>query len=80
MQWVFDSKDKDNPYSGQGGHQLSVADVDGDERDEIIYHAMVVDDDDRGLYSTSLRHRHALHVGDFDPTRPGLKVFGAHDK
>jgi rhamnogalacturonan endolyase len=77
--WVFDSKDRDNPYSGQGGHQLSVADVDGDGRDEIIYHAMAVDDDGRGLYTTGLRHGDALHVGDLDPGRPGLEVFGIHE-
>ncbi len=79
QRWVFDSKDKDHPYSGQGGHQLSVADVDDDGRDEIIYHAMVVDDDGKGLYSTGLRHGDALHVGDLDPTRPGLEVFGIHE-
>jgi rhamnogalacturonan endolyase len=79
QRWVFDSKDQDNPYSGQGGHQLSVADVDGDGRDEIIYHAMVVDDDGRGLYTTGLRHGDALHVGDLDPARPGLEVFGIHE-
>jgi rhamnogalacturonan endolyase len=77
--WVFDSKDKENPYSGQGGHQLSVADVDDDGRDEIVYHAMVVDDDGKGLYTTGLRHGDALHVGDLDPTRPGLEVFGVHE-
>jgi rhamnogalacturonan endolyase len=77
--WVFDSQDKDNPYSGQGGHQLSVADVDNDGRDEIIYHAMVIDDDGQGLYTTGLRHGDALHVGDFDPERPGLEVFGIHE-
>jgi len=79
QRWVFDSKDKDNPYSGQGGHQLSMADVDGDGRDEIVYHAMVVDDDGRGLYTTGLRHGDALHVGDLDPARPGLEVFGIHE-
>lgn len=79
QRWIFDSQDKDNPYSGQGGHQLSVADVDEDGRDEIIYHAMVVDDDGRGLYTTGLRHGDALHVGDLDPTRPGLEVFSIHE-
>lgn len=77
--WVFDSKDKDNPYSGQGAHSVSVADVDGDGRDEIVYHSMVVDDDGQGLFSTGLRHGDALHVGDLDPTRPGLEVFGIHE-
>ena len=79
LRWVFDSKDRENSFSGQGGHQLSVADVDDDGRDEIIYHAMVVDDDGQGLYSTGLRHGDALHVGDFDPARPGLEVFGVHE-
>lgn len=79
QRWVFDSKDKDNPYSGQGGHQLSVADVDNDGRDEIIYHSMVIDDDGKGLFTTGLRHGDALHVSDFDPERPGLEVFGVHE-
>jgi rhamnogalacturonan endolyase len=77
--WVFDSKDKDNPFSGQGAHSVSVADVDADGRDEIVYHSMVVDDDGQGLFSTGLRHGDALHVSDFDPTRPGLEVFGVHE-
>jgi rhamnogalacturonan endolyase len=77
--WVFDSKDKDNPYSGQGAHSVSVADVDGDGRDEIVYHSMVVDDDGHGRFSTGLRHGDALHVGDLDPARSGLEVFGVHE-
>jgi rhamnogalacturonan endolyase len=79
LRWLFDSQNATNPFSGQGGHQLTVADVDGDGRDEIIYHAMVVDDDGRGLFSTGLRHGDALHVSDFDPNRPGLEVFSIHE-
>jgi rhamnogalacturonan endolyase len=77
--WVFDSKDAENPYSGQGNHNLCVADVDNDGRDEIIYGSMVVDDDGKGLFSTGLRHGDALHVGDLDIERPGLEVFGIHE-
>lgn len=77
--WVFDSVGPDNTFSGQGGHQLAVADVDGDGRDEIIYHAMAIDDDGTGLYTTGLRHGDALHVGDLDPRRPGLEVFAIHE-
>lgn len=85
--WVFDTnaalRGKDGKpyaeYAGMGGHSVSVADVDGDGRDEIIYHSMVVDDDGRGLFTTGLRHGDALHVGDFDPERPGLEVFGVHE-
>jgi rhamnogalacturonan endolyase len=85
--WVFDSgsapppypNPQASPYSGQGNHSLSIADVDGDGRDEIIYGAMVVDDDGKGLFSTGLRHGDALHAGDLDPARPGLEVFGVHE-
>jgi rhamnogalacturonan endolyase len=77
--WVFDSKDGKNPYSGMGNHNLSVADVDGDGKDEIIFGAMCVDDNGKGLYTTGLRHGDALHVGDLDPQRPGLEVFGVHE-
>lgn len=85
--WVFDSaapgtgKDgkPNSDYSGMGAHAVSVADVDGDGKDEIVYHSMVVDDDGRGLFTTGLRHGDALHVGNLDPTRPGLEVFGVHE-
>lgn len=79
--WVFDSGigkppyDKASPFSGMGGHALSVADVDGDGKDEIIYQAMTVDDNGKGLYSTGRRHGDALHVGDFDPDRPGAELY-----
>jgi len=77
--WVFDSDkigptNSTNPWRGQGNHNLSVADVDGDGRDEIIYGAMVVDDDGKGLYSTGWGHGDALHVGDFVPDNPGLEA------
>jgi rhamnogalacturonan endolyase len=85
--WVFDSGSAPPPYpnasaspfSGQGNHSLAIADVDGDGRDEIVYGSMVVDDDGKGLFSTGLRHGDALHVGDLDPARPGLEVFGIHE-
>ena len=77
--WVFDT-DKGYPsFAGQGNHSVSVADVDNDGRDEIVYGSMVVDDDGKGLFSTGMRHGDALHVGDLDPDRPGLEVFGIHE-
>jgi len=77
--WVFDSKDGENPFSGQGNHNLSVADVDGDGKDEIIYGSMVVDDNGKGLFSTGFRHGDAIHVGHLMPNRAGLQVFGVHE-
>lgn len=78
--WVFDSNQPGHEaYAGQGNHSLSVADVDGDGKDEIIYGAMAVDHDGTGLYSTGLGHGDAMHVGDLDPSRKGLEVFQVHE-
>ncbi|MGB3985551.1 MAG: hypothetical protein WBL69_06590, partial [Limnochordia bacterium] len=78
--WTFDTNQPGlSGYAGQGNHQLSIADVDQDGRDEIIFGAMTVDDDGKPLYSTGFGHGDALHVGDFDPLRPGLEVFGVHE-
>ncbi len=78
--WTFDSN---NPgcesVAGQGNHQMSIADVDGDGKDEIIYGAATINNDGTVLYSTGLGHGDALHVGDFDPSRPGLEVFDVHE-
>jgi rhamnogalacturonan endolyase len=79
--WVFDSGisyppyEDASPYSGMGGHSLAVADVDRDGKDEIVYQAMVIDDNGKGLYSSGLRHGDSMHLGDLDPARPGLEVF-----
>ncbi|WP_163393457.1 rhamnogalacturonan lyase [Flavobacterium limi] len=77
--WVFDSKDAENPYSGMGNHGLTVADVDNDGKDEIVYGSMCVDDNGKGLYTTGFRHGDALHVSDLDPEVPGLEAFGIHE-
>jgi rhamnogalacturonan endolyase len=66
-------------YVGQGTHSLSIADVDGDGFDEVIYGAAAIDHDGTGLYSTGLGHGDALHVSDMDPNRPGLEVFQVHE-
>jgi rhamnogalacturonan endolyase len=77
--WAFDSKDGTNPNSGQGAHGISVADVDDDGKDEIIFGAMTLDDDGSVLYNTTFRHGDALHVGDLDPSKPGLEVYMIHE-
>ena len=83
-QWTFDSDDPSNPgnqkYRGQGNHNLSIADVDNDGKDEIVFGAMTIDDNGQGLYSTGLGHGDALHVSDLDPLRPGLEVFDIQER
>ncbi len=80
--WVFDSADggPGAAVAGQGSHWLSVADVDGDGKDDIIYGAATVGSDGKILYSTGLCHGDALHVGKLDPNRAGLQVFMVHEQ
>ena len=74
----------------QGAHSLSVADVDGDGKHEIIYGGATIDHDGSLLYSSfdtmppgsanpgeeaRLGHGDALHVADVNPDRPGLESF-----
>lgn len=81
--WTFDSDDGtegSRKYRGQGNHNLSVADVDADGRDEIVFGAAVIDDNGRGLYSTGLGHGDALHVSDLNPNHAGLEVFNIQER
>lgn len=79
LRWVFDTTNGYPSYEGQGNHNLSVADVDADGKDEIIYGSCTIDDDGKGFYSTGLGHGDALHVSDMDPDRPGLEVLAVHE-
>jgi rhamnogalacturonan endolyase len=80
QRWVFDSDNGHREYRGQGNHNVTAADVDGDGKDEIVYGAMTIDDNGKGLYSTGLGHGDALHVSDLDPTRPGMEVFDIQER
>ncbi|GGN86124.1 rhamnogalacturonan lyase [Actinoplanes lobatus] len=75
--WTFDSNSSTNgsAWAGQGNHQLSIADVDADGRDEIMYGAMAVDDNGYGLWTTGRGHGDAYHVSDLIPSRSGQEVF-----
>jgi len=74
--WTFDSNSSTNGpnWTGKGNHQLSIADVDGDGRQEVMFGSMAVDDNGRGLWQNNTHHGDAYHVGDFIPSRAGLEV------
>ncbi|MBO4416391.1 MAG: rhamnogalacturonan lyase [Lachnospiraceae bacterium] len=75
--------------TGQGDHSLSVADVDFDGCDEIIYGACTIDNDGSVLYSSKdampdgrlvkLGHGDSMHVARIDPDRPGFEIFNVFE-
>ena len=65
---------------GEGCHWFSSADVNLDGKQEIIFGSGSLKSDGTTLYRTGLGHGDALHVSDFDPSRPGLEVFMVHEE
>ena len=63
-----------------GNHNLSVGDVDGDGKDELIWGSAALDDDGKMLYSVGFGHGDAIHLGDLNPDRPGLELFDLHEE
>lgn len=78
LRWLFDSQNTPS-YSGQGNHNLRVADIDSDGCDEIVYGAMVVNNDGKGLYSTAMGHGDAMHMFPFYPDSTQLQVWSVFE-
>jgi rhamnogalacturonan endolyase len=79
QRWFFDSDNGHPEYMGQGNHNLSVADIDGDEKDEIVYGSSAYDDNGEPVYATGMGHGDAMHLSDLDPDIPGLEVWGVKE-
>ena len=73
--WTFmvPNKPSDPNYS-EGAHSLSVADVDGDGKQEVITGSLILDDNGTVYYNTNIGHGDALHVSDLDPDLAGLEI------
>jgi hypothetical protein len=79
LRWIFDSKDSSDPannaISSQGNHQMTIGDVDGDGKDEIINGSSAINDDGKRLWTYGQGHGDALHMSDMDPDRPGQEIW-----
>lgn len=87
-QWVCDSNDAANSaLYGQGAHSFTVADVDGDGCQEIVYGSATIDNDGKVMYgledlygSDHGGHGDAERVTDMNLKNPGLEIFMVHEE
>ena len=69
-----------NTLYGNGNHNISVADVDGDGCDEILWGAAALNNDGYLLYATGYGHGDAMHVGKMIADSTDLYVFDVHEE
>ena len=79
QKWIFDSNDNKKEYEYQGNHQMTVGDLDGDGKDEIINGSSAIRSDGTGLYANGLGHGDAMHMSDMDPDLPGQELWQSHE-
>ena len=69
-----------NTLYGNGNHNLSIADVDGDGCDEIIWGSAALNNDGSLLYATGYGHGDAIHLGKMIADSTDLYVFDVHEE
>ena len=79
VRWRWTNNKPGSPWYGQGYHNYSIADVDWDGRDEIVWGSMVIDDNGLGLSTTGLGHGDAQHVSDLNPYIHGQEMFACNE-
>ena len=77
--WRWNDLGAGSPWFAQGYHNMGIADVDWDGRDEIVFGSMVIDDNGFGLSTSGLGHGDAQHCGDFDPYTHGQEIFACNE-
>ncbi len=75
QEWYWESSGGYAQYRGQGQHGIASADIDGDNRDELIIGSAALDDNGIPMWTTGLGHNDVGHVADIDPDNPGLEIF-----
>lgn len=60
---------------GPAFHQIRIADVDGDGRDEMLTGGYTMDNDGSTLNNPGIAHGDRFRTSDIDPDRPGLETF-----
>lgn len=80
QRWYYNAATSRQECYGQGNHNVSAGDVDGDGFDEIIEGSCAVDHNGKFMYRTGKGHGDAMHLSDLDPDNPGLEVWQVHEE
>lgn len=80
QRWYYNAASSGKECYGQGNHNLSAGDVDGDGFDEIIEGNCAIDHDGKFMYRIGYGHGDAIHFGDLDPDNAGLEVWQVHEE
>ena len=64
-----------SPAGGASFHQIRIADVDGDGRDEMLEGGYGMRGDGSVCFNAGIAHGDRFHTGDINPERPGLETF-----
>ena len=80
QRWYYNAATNGQECYGQGNHNVSAGDVDGDGFDEIIEGSCAIDHDGKFMYRTGKGHGDAMHLSDLDPDNAGLEVWQVHEE
>ena len=80
QRWYYNAATSGQECYGQGNHNVSAGDVDGDGFDEIIEGSCAIDHDGKFMYRTGKGHGDAMHLSDLDPDNAGLEVWQVHEE
>lgn len=74
-EWYWESSGNDRQFRGQSGHNLMVADINEDGKDEVIPGTFALDSKGKPMWRLGLGHNDFGYITDVDPDRPGLEIF-----
>lgn len=80
QRWYHDSPTENQGAYGEGFHNISVADIDNDGFDEIIYGSATIDHNGKLMYRTGHGHGDAMHVSRMFPNDNDFYGWFVHEE
>lgn len=78
--WKFDTAGQPSKWLAMCSHAFRVADLDGDNKDEVLYGQAAIDQDGSPLWCTGNGHGDCLFVGKYVKDRSGLQIVASFEE